>query len=476
MATIMATISIQIYWNFINYKANKQELVNQVQQSLNNAVDTYYTEIAKTNWMSIIGTDTVNLRAVQKVINVSSGDTISMPHNDTSSPSKIDRHMVYEPTDSVKTHAFSFRLDNNLLDSAGLLNELAAKIVVSVTNDTIQLGKIKTLLIAEFEERNWPIEFALIARDKNCDELNKTFDCEPVRSLDLANIGKNALSSFATSAYLHQNAELEIQFSNISKILFQKSLAGIIMSLTLAITIIVCLFYLLSIIKRQKQVAEIKNDFINNITHEFKTPITTITAALESIQNFNHENDQVRNEKYLNTSREQLNKLNLMVEKILDIATLDSDQLQINKEPIDINLLITQLAEKHNLLGSDKTIELKLEQTMDKSMVDPFHFENVVTNLVDNALKYGGSLITVAFSKVSKGFELIVSDNGMGIGKREQSLVFDKFYRVPHGNIHNVKGFGIGLYYSRNIIEKHGGSLSVESQPGATEFKIIMNG
>ena len=205
-----------------------------------------------------------------------------------------------------------------------------------------------------------------------------------------------------------------------------------------------------------------------------------ITSVFNSIifpeiQN-NLENDQAKNKKYLKTSREQLDKLNVMVEKILDIATLDSDQLKINKEPIDINILITQLAEKHNLLGSDKTIELKLEQTMDKSMVDPFHFENVVTNLMDNALKYGGSLITVAFSRVSKGFELIVSDNGVGIGKREQSLVFDKFYRVPQGNIHNVKGFGIGLYYSRNIIEKRGGSLIVESQPGSTEFKIIMNG
>jgi signal transduction histidine kinase len=134
------------------------------------------------------------------------------------------------------------------------------------------------------------------------------------------------------------------------------------------------------------------------------------------------------------------------------------------------------LAEKHNLVATDKTIELKLEQSMDKSMVDPFHFENVVTNLMDNALKYGGSLITIAFSSVSKGFELIVSDNGVGIGKKEQSLLFDKFYRVPQGNIHNVKGFGIGLYYSRNIIEKHGGSLSVESHPGSTEFKIILDG
>jgi signal transduction histidine kinase len=476
VATILATIGIQVYWNFINYQANKQELVNQVQQSLNNAVDTYYTEIAKTNWMSIIATDTVNLNGIKKIINVYSGDTISMPHNDTDSLSKKNKHMVFEAADSAPTHSFSFSLNDNLIDSVSLLNELAAKIVVSVTNDTIQLRQIKTLLSADFEERSWPIDFALIARDKNCDERNKIFGCEPIRSLDVASIGKNPLSSFATSAYLHQNTELEIQFSNISKILFRKSLIGIILSLALAVGIIACLFYLLNIIKRQKQVAEIKNDFINNMTHEFKTPITTITAAIESIQSFNLENDQVKNKKYLNTSREQLDKLNIMVEKILDIATLDSDQLKINKEPIDINLLITQLAEKHNLVATDKTIELKLEQSMAKSMVDPFHFENVVTNLMDNALKYGGSLITIAFSSVSKGFELIVSDNGVGIGKKEQSLLFDKFYRVPQGNIHNVKGFGIGLYYSRNIIEKHGGSLSVESHPGSTEFKIILDG
>jgi len=467
-STILATIGIQVYWNFITYKANKEELINQVQQSLDNAVDNYYTKIAKSHWTSVAATDTLNLKDFQKIMSMSSIDTKGLK--------KIERHMAVTPSDSDGVHMFSFRSNGHPIDSINSINELAAKIVVSISNDTIELQQIESLLEEEFKDKNWPINFGLIVYDSDCGKQNSLFDCEPVRRLGLASIGENPLTTYARSAYLGRNIKLEILFSNISKILLQKSLIGIILSMALAIAIIACLFFLLKIIKRQKQIAEIKNDFINNITHEFKTPITTISTALESIQHFNIENDQIKNKKYLNTSREQLDKLNLMVEKILEISTLDSNQLDIKKEPIDINQLIIQLSEKHKLLETDKVIELKLEETTNKPLVDPFHFENVIVNLLDNALKYGGSLVTIAFSTIAKGFELTVSDNGAGIGKQEQNLVFDKFYRVPQGNIHNIKGFGIGLYYSRNIVEKHGGSLSLESYPGSTTFKIIMNG
>ena len=418
--------------------------------------------------MGIVATDSIFQSGATSIITV--------PYSDTGSAKRIERHMAIAPApdDSSGVHMFSFE-SLGATDSIGIINELAAKIVVSIANDTLELRQINKLLKENFNERDWAIEFALIAYNSDC-ERNVLFDCDPVRSLGVASIGENPLSAHARSAYLHGNINLEILFTNTSKILFQKSLIGIILSMALSIAIISCLFFLLNIIKRQKQVAEIKNDFINNITHEFKTPITTISTALEGIQHFNIENDQIKNKKYLNTSREQLDKLNVMVEKILDIATLDSNRLKIKKEPIDINLLIRQLSEKHQLLASDKVIELKLDETTDKSWVDPFHFENVLVNLLDNAFKYGGSLITIAYSTISKGFELSVSDNGQGIEKKEQSLVFDKFYRVPQGNIHNIKGFGIGLYYSRNIVEKHGGSLSLESHPGVTTFKIVIDG
>ena len=465
--TILTTIGIQVYWNFINYKANKQELINQVQQSMDNAVDTYYTAMAKSQWQSIAGADSMNFIGLKGFVELPASDTVNLK--------EMRQHMAGSTRASDSLHVFSFRSDDFPLDSMNKINELAAKIVVSISNDTIELQQIKGLLAEEFNDKNWPIKFALVSYDSTCGTPKSLFDCEPIRSLDLASIDENALTSYARSAYLPRDTKLEILFSNISIILLQKSLIGIILSTALAIAIIGSLFFLLNIIKRQKQIAEIKNDFINNITHEFKTPITTISTALESIQHFNLENDHVKNEKYLNTSREQLDKLNVMVEKILEIATLDSNQLDIKKEPIDINLLIKQLSEKHQLLVPDKVIELNLEETTNKPLVDPFHFENVVVNLLDNAFKYGGSLITIAFSTIARGFELTVSDNGSGIGKKEQNLVFEKFYRVPKGNIHNVKGFGIGLYYSRNIIEKHGGSLSLVSYPGSTTFKIVIN-
>lgn len=170
-------------------------------------------------------------------------------------------------------------------------------------------------------------------------------------------------------------------------------------------------------------------------------------------------------------SNQQVDKLNLMVEKLLETATLDSDQLNIEKEPTDLVHLIEQVCEKYAMIAENCRIETKLDD-IGLELVDPFHFENAVANLIDNAVKYGGDLVEVALHKLENGFEITVTDNGEGIAKQQQDLVFEKFYRIPKGNIHNVKGFGIGLYYSKKIIEKHGGQLTLSSQPGKTVFKI----
>jgi signal transduction histidine kinase len=229
----------------------------------------------------------------------------------------------------------------------------------------------------------------------------------------------------------------------------------------------------LRIINKQKQLAEIKNDLISNITHEFKTPITTISTALQGIQSFNDQDDKEKTNKYLAMSNQQVDKLNLMVEKLLETATLDSDQLHIEKEPTDLAAIIEQVCEKHAMIAEGTTIETKLDD-VGLVMVDPFHFENAMANIIDNAIKYGGDLVKVKLLKTDTGFEFTVTDNGTGIPKQQQALVFEKFYRVPKGNVHDVKGFGIGLYYSQKIIDKHGGQLTLSSQPGSTVFKITM--
>ena len=259
---------------------------------------------------------------------------------------------------------------------------------------------------------------------------------------------------------------------NINFEALKRSSSGILLSFILSLLIISCLFYLLKIIKQQKELATIKNDLISNITHEFKTPIATISTAIEAIENFNVLEDKVKTKKYLGISSVQLEKLHQMVEIILETATLDSEQLLLKKEKIDSIHLIQKIVAKHQLLCNFKTIHFQSNTDTIFINADAFHLENVISNLIDNAVKYGGNTIEININSNEKFTEISVSDDGNGIEKNQQERIFEQFYRVPKGNTHDVKGFGIGLYYCKKIIEKHQGTIAVNSSKKQTIFKI----
>lgn len=242
--------------------------------------------------------------------------------------------------------------------------------------------------------------------------------------------------------------------------------------MVLSLAVIASLFYLLQIINRQKELAEIKNDLISNITHEFKTPITTVSTAIEAIDNFNIIEDKEKTKRYLSISSLQLKKLHQMVEKLLETATLDSEKLLLKKEAINLIDLVEKTAKKYQPLAKNKEISFSSSSNDFTLEIDTFHFENAISNLIDNAIKYGGERIEINVNIVLNTIEISVADNGKGIEKSQQERIFDKFYRVPKGNTHDVKGFGIGLYYTQKIIEKHGGNIHLISNAKHTIFKI----
>ncbi len=213
---------------------------------------------------------------------------------------------------------------------------------------------------------------------------------------------------------------------------------------------------------------------ISNITHEFKTPITTVSTALEAINNFNALEDTEKTKKYISISENQIKKLHLMVEKLLETATLDSEKLLLKKEEVEIVGLLEKLTKKHQLLTNNKSITCITNSKELILKIDEFHIENAISNLIDNAIKYGGDTIEVNLNTLLNTIEISVADNGYGIDKNQQEKIFDKFYRVPKGNTHDVKGFGIGLYYTKKIIEKHMGTISLNSNTKQTVFKITL--
>ena len=491
ITVIITTIGIQVYWNYKNYQTNKQQLVNDVQISLDKAVDNYYATIAEQTASSFIiqnnangvkfsansssqfriekdstKSEFINLVDSLKFDKTKSVEIFNMPKGDSTIIEYSKDFIFTLPPDSLDfgisnfTHNYSFETPD--------VKQLTSKVLISMMSNNIDLKRLDSLVNIEFERKNLSIDSKLYFDEG---KLNR----KPPLLLNDSILNKNGiLSTTSKSLFLPKGSTLLIGFKNVTLTILKRILSGILISTLLILAVISCLFYLLKIIKHQKQIAEVKNDLISNITHEFKTPIATIGVALESITNFNGIDDKAKTKKYINMSAEQLGKLNIMVEKLLETATLDSDRLELNKDTIDIVELISTLINRYKIQFPDKTFKFNFNVERLNATIDVFHFENALNNILDNAVKYGGYLISVDVNLKDKNIDILISDNGNSLTKANKDRVFEKFYRVPKGNTHNVKGFGIGLYYTKTIIKKHKGLIALELNKNLTTFKITL--
>jgi two-component system phosphate regulon sensor histidine kinase PhoR len=236
----------------------------------------------------------------------------------------------------------------------------------------------------------------------------------------------------------------------------------------LILVIIFSFYYTISTIFRQKKLSDVKNDFINNMTHEFKTPISTISLACEVLNDRSIAKTPERVDNYVKMIKDENSRLGLLVENILQTAILDKGEFRLKITPVDIHNVIEQAISNIQLAVSKKEGEIltHLDATQFTLQVDRVHMTNVIYNLIDNALKYSNEkpVITVSTKDTAAGIAISVQDNGIGISKENQKKIFEKLYRVPTGNVHNVKGFGLGLSYVKAIVEKHGGTVSVASE------------
>ena len=238
--------------------------------------------------------------------------------------------------------------------------------------------------------------------------------------------------------------------------------------------------YALFVVFRQRSITQVQKDFINNMTHEFKTPISTISIIQQVISDPEITKNPERLLAYSNIIGEETRRLNEQVEKVLNIAKIEKGQFQLKKEKLRVHEIIDALERQilHTLKQSgDGHIRIKLNATNDTVMADKVHLTNILFNLTDNAIKYGGHPPEVNIVTANEKDRLIISisDNGYGIEKKNLNKIFHKFYRIPTGKVHNVKGFGLGLFYVKKIIEAHRWKITVASTPGVgTTFNIII--
>lgn len=237
--------------------------------------------------------------------------------------------------------------------------------------------------------------------------------------------------------------------------------------------------YAVWVILKQKRLSDVKNDFINNMTHELKTPISTISISSEVLLKPNITDDAERVHQYARIIYNENKRLENQVERVLQLATLDKEKIVLKKSMIDMHELIQSAAEnfKPAVQSAGGKIELDLQATKFEIEGDKVHISNIIHNLLDNARKYSENSpeIKIKTTNEKNGISVFIKDNGIGISADAQKQIFDKFYRVPTGNVHNVKGFGLGLYYVKYMVEEHGGKVSVESSIGkGSTFKVFL--
>lgn len=250
-----------------------------------------------------------------------------------------------------------------------------------------------------------------------------------------------------------------------------------LISLLFTISLILVFFMTFREALKQKKISEIRNDFINNMTHEFKTPIATISLAADTVMNeaVIHDPESVR--KYSEIIKRENRRMNDQVEKVLELALTEKKELSIVNEPVDLNELLSRLMNVMSLQVQARNGKIEFSGTVDPLIItgDAFHLERVFLNLIDNAIKYAKEAPVIELNLFEKAgyVNIEISDNGIGIAKDEQKRIFDRFYRVSTGDLHNVKGFGLGLSYVKTIVELHRGIIEVESKPGkGSMFRI----
>jgi two-component system phosphate regulon sensor histidine kinase PhoR len=346
------------------------------------------------------------------------------------------------------------------VDSLNAIERFTSKIIFSIIRDTLDLPKLTQHLETEFERSGIALDYRLHFTDQQADSLSLD------STLNRISFPEKVSSR---STFLPPGKLLDLYYAPSHLTLLKRGLIEVLTSLLFLGILAFAFYYLYQTIKNQKEIAEIKQDLIANITHEFKTPIATTLTAIEGIQQFNPSKDPEKTDRYLDISKVQLQKLDQMVEKLLETAALDSDQLVLKKEGIDPAPVLTQLVQKFQTLAPEKEFNLLLPPSCSPIEVDPFHFEQVISNLLDNAVKYGGNRIQLRLAQ-STATQIQVEDNGDSLSPEQAKHIFEQFYRVPKGNLHEVKGFGIGLYYVKKIMEKHGGSVSLQTSKNSTRF------
>ncbi|MBD0331736.1 MAG: HAMP domain-containing histidine kinase [Chitinophagaceae bacterium] len=270
----------------------------------------------------------------------------------------------------------------------------------------------------------------------------------------------------------------KLSLVNTFPYLVRRISASVFLSLFIVGFTTICFVLLYRNLLKQRRLAEIKNEFISNITHELKTPIATVSVAIEALRSFNATMDQQRTKEYLEISSNELHRLSLLVDKVLKLSVFEKKEVDLKYETLDLRDLVAEVTSSMQLQFEKHNASVKISSEGNTQLQgDRLHLVSVIFNLLDNALKYssGQPEIEIIVKGGTNKVSLCICDNGIGIPAEYQNKVFEKFFRVPTGNLHNAKGYGLGLSYVAHVVNRHDGTIKVDSIEGdGSKFTITL--
>jgi len=477
------------------YKLEKLELTNQlvkfqkgasIYSSIDSLSKTFYSQ-----QHPVIGVDSIGQHNEKKIL-YAPNKAINADENSPDSsmgiyPKDENKKPAFKEPIGVKLRkygkpekpAMNRKNVEELLKQSTLLSEIFLDYVKSRHPDKIEdrlnTKILDSLLTNEFRNRsiNTPYEFGIWSTSRRQMIIERT----GLYSNDLRTKGYR-FNLYPNTSFSNTNY-LMVYFPKQTNYVLLKLSWMLSASIILIVLLFLSFSYTIATILRQKKLSEMKNDFINNMTHEFKTPISTISLACEALSDKEFQKSEELSSSYINIVSEENKRLGQMAEKILQSAIIEKGELKPRKDRIDIHKVITDVIRNIGIQVEirDGSLTSNLKAVESTILGDKVHLTNIIYNLLDNANKYTPRKpqIIVTTENIKGGIVITIADNGIGISKTHQKKIFEKLYRVPTGDIHDVKGFGLGLSYVKFMVEKHGGKINVESDLGkGTRFKIFL--
>ncbi|MFY8187203.1 MAG: sensor histidine kinase [Flavobacterium sp.] len=506
--SLIGIIAIQVYWFNTSWQNNQEQFKFHVKQVLGSVSETLQQEeivyfIDKLNQIKdSIGSEQIDKQTLefgyyQK--NSETNETIIYSNSLVSRDFNIPLSFFDKNNDSLKIKSLTSKRSTSVfhpssIDKVNQQIQVNPDLKIEKSGSTPFLDKIQYEMSLKDIASTYPIQ-RRIKKEELQKLLKKTLTDYGVNTPFEFGIYSNSLATKVRSENFKFNKEntysipiledndgeskydLLVSFPDKKKYFFSDLIGVTVLSLVFTLIIVIAYSSALNQLMKQRQISEIKTDFINNMTHEFKTPIATINLALDSIKNPKIINDTEKVHRYLQMIRDENKRMHAQVENVLRISKLEKKELEIIKEPLDVHDLIQDAMDHVSLImeSRDGQMNAHLDASRSTVLLNDVHFTNVLVNMLDNAIKYSPNQPKVEITTENiKDFIIIkIKDEGLGMSKAAQKRIFEKFYREHTGDLHNVKGHGLGLAYVKRMVEEHNGEVFVESEKGKGSTFII---